>query len=45
MVGVPRSLPMASTTMPPIPSHPSVASSFQTTPREARLYGELQVHT
>ena len=28
-----------------IPSHPSAESSSQTPPREARLYGELQVPT
>ena len=33
------------TTISTIPSHPSVESSFQTPPREARPYGELQVPT
>ena len=41
----PRPLPATSTTVPSTPSCPSVASSSQTPPREARPYGELQVHT
>ena len=38
-------IPPTTTTIPSIPSHPNVDSTSQTPPREARPYGELQVHT
>ena len=42
---LPRLLPPASTTIPPIPSHPNVDSTSQTPPREAGPIGQPQVPT
>ena len=42
---LPRLYPPTSIIIPTIPSHPSAESSFQTPPREARPYGELQIPT
>ena len=42
---LPRLHPPTLTIIPTIPSYPSVESSSQTQPKEARLYGELQVPT
>ena len=42
---LPRLYPPTRTIIPMIPCHPSAESSSQTLPREARLYGELQVPT
>ena len=42
---LPRLYPLTSTIIPSTPSDPSVDSTSQTPPREARPDGELQVHT
>ena len=42
---LPRLHPPTSTIIPTMPSHPSGDSTSETPPREARPYGELQVHT
>ena len=41
---IPRLHPPSRTIIPSITSHPSVDSGSQTPSREARPYGELQVH-